>query len=243
MAYLGTLIIIYLIPKDKEKKLIALIIAGLNPYLILTFIHGQNDIFIFFLIISSLFLLHKKRQTWSLILLGLACASKQYAWLIIPFYFFYFYYLKQDNNIWQKILYSLKKFIPAFISFFIFVIPFFIWSPIDLLKDTLFFGLGGLKTSFPVSGNGLAGLLVQRGLIKSLSGFSITYLFQLAFSLPLLIWLIRKLRSDNSVANITFFYALFTFTFLITSRFFNDSLIPFFALLTLSGWAFQNSNN
>ncbi|MDZ7798912.1 MAG: glycosyltransferase family 87 protein [Patescibacteria group bacterium] len=236
--YFLSLILLYLIPKNKEKKLSIILIAALNPYFLISLIHGQNDIFTFFLILISLFFLNKNKDFWSIIFLGLACASKQYAWFLTLFYFFHFYYIPKNKKNWPRIKYSFKKLLPGLIVFIIFISPFLFWSASNFIKDVFLFGIGGLKTSFPASGVGWGGILVKSGIIKSMHGFSITYILQILISLPLFLWLIKKLKCNNTVKNITLFYTLFTFTFFVFSRFFNDSFIGLFSLLLVLAWTF-----
>lgn len=239
--YFACLIILYIIPKDKEKKIIVVTLAAFNPYLLLTLIHGQNDIFTLFFIILSVFLLSKEKYFWSSIFLGAACGAKQYAWILIPFYLYFLYSQTDKESVKEKILFAGKKIIPGLAVFFAFILPFLLWAGPDFIEDTILFCTGGMPNSFPVSGSGLSGILVGKSFIKSLNGASITYIIQIAVCLPLFIWLIKILKKNKEISTLLFAYTLFTFVFLITNRFFNENFIVVFGVLALAIYAFQNN--
>src|SRR5258708_33687778 len=67
--------------RDPALKLSLLMLVGLNPMMMPSFSAGMSEVFpLMWLILSALFF-NRGRMTWGLIMLAIAVASKQTAWL------------------------------------------------------------------------------------------------------------------------------------------------------------------
>jgi hypothetical protein len=203
------------------RKLSLLIVFGLNflaaPYMV----DGRNDIFVMFWLILSTYLLQENRITLSALALGLACASKQTAWLFVPFFLTY---------VWGKApssgkRTSLRKAYPLLLVPVLVILPFLLWDAAAFLDDTYFYLSGQAASSFPIAGFGFGGLLLTFGFIRDRTVYFPFILFQAAFCLPLLAILLRKQLSSNSVRQCWLGYGLLLLTFAFFSRFFHDNYL------------------
>ncbi len=203
------------------RKLSLLIVFGLNFLAIPHVVMGGNDSFVWFWLIMSTYLLQKDRITLSAVSLGLACASKQTAWLFVPFFLAYLWIKAPSPKKWG----SLREVYPLFVVPLLVVLPFLLWDAAAFVEDTVFYLSGLATSSFPIRGFGFGGLLLNLGLIRDrTTGFPFV-VFQAAFCLPLLVILLRRQLSDNTVKRCWLGYGLLLLTFTYFSRFFHDNYL------------------
>lgn len=200
------------------RKLSLLIVFGLNFYAAFYMVWGVNDSFVMFWLIVSTYLLRKDKTTLSALSLGLACASKQTAWLFVPFFLTYIWIRAPSPGRWA----SLRKAYPLLAVPLLLIGPFLLWDAGAFLDDTYLYLSGQAASSYPISGLGFGALLVALGLIREDSYFPFA-LFQAVFCLPLLIFLLRRQLSSNMVKQCWLGYGLLLFTTFFFSRYFNDS--------------------
>lgn len=244
LLFIIILFILYKIPGDKSKKLTGLMLFAFNPLFFPWFFNGYNDIFVFFWLVLSLYFLKINKLSWSTGILALACASKQSAWLILPFFVFYIYYQQKiDLNLKQKIKYILKKFIPFFAVSFIIYAPFIIWGFKDFFDDIYRYPAGTIISNYPMIGYGLSYFIYLAGFVKSIWGYFPFWIIQAVVGLPLFFYLIRKQRENNTLSQLFFSYGIFLFVFWFFSRFFQENYLSFLSLIFLSAWLFEEKNN
>src|SRR4030042_1687644 len=87
--FLITLLVAARLTNQADQRLCLIMVLGLNPIMGPDLLFGRNDAFVLAWIVLSIYLLHKGRDTWSLVMLGLACASKPTAWFLLLFYFLF----------------------------------------------------------------------------------------------------------------------------------------------------------
>jgi hypothetical protein len=204
-----------------SNKLGLLIVFGLNflsaPYLI----RGGNDSFVWFWLITSTYLLQKGKITLSALSLGLACASKQTAWLFVPFFLAYLWIEAPSGSRWV----ILRKAYPLVVVPLLTIIPFIIWDASGFVEDTYSYLSGQAAASFPIRGFGFGGLLMALGFMRDRTAYFPFIVFQAAFCIPLLVFLLRRQLSDNTVKRCWLGYGLLFLTFAFFSRFINDSYL------------------
>lgn len=114
LADIGILLVLSRLLKGKEVKLLRY--YWLSPVLIyITYIHGQLDVVPIAFLLASSYLLFKKKNILSAIVLGLGIAAKTNLVLVIPFYILYLW----KNNNEKKFA---KLAIPALITAFVFFV-------------------------------------------------------------------------------------------------------------------------
>ncbi|MGB3904601.1 MAG: hypothetical protein WBB22_06720 [Anaerolineae bacterium] len=201
-----------------RRKLSLLIVFGLNFFAASYTPWGGNDGFVVFWLIVSTYLLQRDKITLSALCVGLACASKQTAWLFVPFFLTY---------VWSKAspprgLASLRKAYPLFIVPLLLILPFLLWDAASFVDDTYLYLSGQAVSSYPIAGRGFGGLLLDLGLIRDKTDYFPFIFFQAAFCLPLLVFLLRTQLSANTVKRCWLGYGLLLLTFAFFFRFFSD---------------------
>jgi hypothetical protein len=202
---------------DKTRKLTLLIIFGLNFFAVSYIIWGGNDVFVMFWLLMSTYSLQRDRITAAAVSLGLACASKQTAWLFVPFFLAYAWGKTSHTGHFS----SLRRACPVFIVPLLLILPFLLWDAASFVDDTYLYLTGHSESSYPIQGPGFGGLLVAFGLIGDKTTTLPFILFQAAFCLPLLVFLLRTQLSDNTVKRCWLGYGLLLVTFTFFSRFFS----------------------
>jgi uncharacterized membrane protein len=145
---------------DKSFKQHAIIMFALSPLLITDVVFGYDDIIFLSFVIAAIVMLRKHKLLFSGILLGIACATKQTALLILPFLMAYVW---RKNGITPSIKYSCY----TLVTLGLFVVPFFLWNERAFINSTFFYlGSGGVF-NYPVHGAGLAGLMLKSNILKS----------------------------------------------------------------------------
>ncbi|MFC1662547.1 hypothetical protein ACFL04_00050 [Patescibacteria group bacterium] len=243
LAFFVSLVIMYKIPSKLDTKLLAVTIFAFNPIFIRNFIFGHNEIFVFVLILGSIYLLSKKHFGWSLVVIGLALASKQLAWPILPFYFLYLYMnIDQTQKLTtSRFLVTLKKLWPTVLVFLAVIMPFVIWSPVDFFNDVYRYPTGGLATSFPIQGVGFSQLMLSSGLIKSATAYFPFWIIQIIIGLSLMWWLLKKQVLNNNISFLLTSYMLLALAVLMFGRYFNEPFIAYFSMLAIAAWAFKDN--
>ncbi|MFA5070287.1 MAG: hypothetical protein WC528_03315 [Patescibacteria group bacterium] len=237
LLFMASLFFIYKLPEEKDKKLIGLIIFAFNPIFARHLVHGFNDIFVFFWLIFSLYLLKQKKYYWSAGMLALACVSKQSAWLILPFYFFYLYFAENPMKAFlDKIRGIFKKLIPFFLLAAAIFTPFLIWGFDDFIDDIYRYPAGSIASNFPAIGYGFSRLFYLAGFMPSPWSYFPFWIFQAFFGLPLFYFLIKKQMKNNNLSALFINYGLFLLVFWFFSRFFNDNYISYLSLIFLAGY-------
>jgi len=237
LLFLILLPILWQLPKKKENKILFFYTFCFNPFFLIFFVAGYNDIFVFFWLILCLYFLRRKIFLPSAVALALACAAKQSAWLILPFYFFYIYY-HQDNSqsVSQKFFGVIKKIWPFLVVFLIIFAPFALWGLNDLIDDIYRKEAGTASLSYPISGLGLSFILLKLKLVKTAWDYFPFWIFQIFLGLPGLLILIKVQKRINTVWYIFFAYGLFLFVFWYFSRYFHDSHFGFLTMILISAF-------
>ncbi|MFQ6000184.1 MAG: hypothetical protein ACE5LG_00780 [Anaerolineae bacterium] len=232
LLFIGLLILLPRLTQEWSKKLGLLLGFGLNLYFTIFFANGNNDAFVLFWLVLTIFLLQWRQVALSSVALALACTSKQSALLLLPFYFLYL----MRGSCWRESATSiLKKTYPFFIISSLIIVPFLAWDPISFIDDTINYLAGGSEVSFPIYGHNLGTLLLATGLVESKQAYFPFWMLQALFGLPTLLWLLREQSRDNNVRRVCFNFAITSFVFGFLSRYLLDSHLGFIvALFTIA---------
>jgi uncharacterized membrane protein len=219
---------------DPQRRSIVLMLLLFNPLFVQFFVAGFNDVFFLGWIALGSLLLTRRRLLWASLAFGLAFASKQSAWFLIPFFLNHLFASTGGKISWRAIARSLA---PACAVFMIVVVPFFLWSPKSFLDDTVQYASGSAAYSYPISGFGLGQLLLSSGVIKSMWDKYPFWIFELIVGIPLLIVLLRWQRHRPTVSRMLIAYGAFAAALWFVSRFFNDSYIGALSILFILAYA------
>lgn len=211
--------------KDKEKRLLCIIFLAFNPAQLGYTLEGRSDIFVFTFLFFGLYFLHKKKYSLSSIVTALAFVVKQSVWPLFPLYFAYLYFREKS---FKKIIKPLILFI---FTFTIVTLPFFLWNQKAFIDSTISYLSGNVEHSYPISGYGFGMILLQLGMIKDVNAYYPFVFFQLLFSLPVFILLIKYLRKTTTISRLILFYGILLFVFWYFSRYFNNSHIGYLSMI------------
>jgi hypothetical protein len=200
------------------RRLSLLIVFGLNFFGVSYVIWGGTDVFVFFWLIACTYLLSRNRTTAAAVCLGLACASKQTAWLFVPFFLIHALQKERSSGTWAL----LGATAPVVLVPALFILPFLLWDAASFVDDTYLYLSGQSASSYPIVGLGFGGMLVDLGFVRDKNAYFPFILFQLAFSIPLLIFSLRRQWRRSTVQRCWFGYGLLLLCFTFFSRFFSD---------------------
>lgn len=238
-SFVLLMVCLVLLTKNKEQRLIVLIFGLFNPLFLPFFVAGFNDVFWLGWIALGALLLGRQRFGWAALAFGLAFASKQSAWFLLPFYVAYLYATANGPRRWLVVG---RRLWPAILTATVVMVPFFAWSPSDFIDDAIRYGTGSAELSYPISGFGLSQLLLSAGVIASKWDQYPFWILQAAVGIPLLFWLVRRVIRAPSVAGTLTAFGLFSFAVWFVSRYFNDSYIATLSVVFLMAYAAQQSD-
>ncbi|MBI3538296.1 MAG: DUF2029 domain-containing protein, partial [Chloroflexi bacterium] len=200
------------------------ITVGLNPLFVPFFSQGRNDVLILFAVGMILFFLQRGHITAAAFALGLASATKQTAWFIVPLFFAYLLFSRAQPN-WRDLF--RRAVLPFFIPFALIVIPFLLWDARAFIDDTLIYP----SATFPIAGYGAGQFLLMLGIIPNDTAPFPFVLLEIIFGVPLLLWLARSLRARPSLRALLAASAAFTFVVAFFNRVFQDNYVGYLVAL------------
>jgi hypothetical protein len=207
---------------DRTRQRLLVMALGLNPLFAGYFIEGRNDVLVLTWVVVTVALAQRGRMNWAALTLGLACATKHPAWLMVPLFFLAVSgtgtIMQRLRNIWQ----------PALIfaaTAGVFILPYFLANTTAFLDDTVYYLAGTTANSYPISGIGFGAALVAFGIIQSnMTPFPFG-LFQAAFGLPVLAASLWRQWQRPSLATALAASAVLLFILQFFSRLFNDNYL------------------
>ncbi len=233
LVYLLCFVVIWillpLLTQDREKQLALQIVFGLNPLFAPFIAEGRNDVTAILWIVLALALLQRRRFTWTAVMLGLACVTKQTVWFVVPFFLAYLFFISYSR---QMRSFLVRVLIPFVLPFVLVVLPFLIWDAGAFVKDTLIYP----STTYPVLGIGLGGLLVTLGILPARDAAFPFGLVEMVVGVPVLALLLRYVIRSRSIRSMVAASAGFAFLAAYLNRVFHDNYIGF--VLTLAVIAF-----
>ncbi len=223
-----------LLAKDRERRLLVLVLLMFNPFFIQFFIGGFNDVFFLgWIALGALFLDHR-RTFVAAVMFGLALASKQLAWFLVPFLLWHLYVTTEERRSLKLVV---RQALPMAVAAGLVILPFLVWSARDFLDDVLFFATGSAADSYPVSGFGFGQLLASTGAIRSIWNQFPFWTLQVVVGLPLLLALCRWQRREPTVSRLLAAYGLFALVMVFFSRYFNDSHLGALSVVFILAYA------
>lgn len=231
LAYILLLLILPHLVKPPAYKLALVAAVGLNPLFTEPVMLGMNDVAPFLALVISILALTHRKFLWAALFMGIACALKQYAWFIGPFYILYVWEQSPADKKTRNFL--LTGGIVATILILT-SLPFLLWDPIAFYTDTLAFPAGRAELLYPIRGFTVGRLLMGAGIIPTFVSPFPFQLLQLILGLPILLLLLRfQYRRD--LGTMLLCAAIFIFVFGIFSRFFHHNYVGIVITLAALG--------
>jgi hypothetical protein len=239
LLFLVLLAVASRLARSDTQRLCLVMVLGLNPIMGSDIIFGQNDVFVLAWIVFSVYLLQRGAHTPSLVMLGLACASKPTAWFLVPFYLVYLLRergLSVRGELKPLGLFLLRRAAPFVVVLVLLLAPFALWDFNAMLDDVWRWSSGTAEVPYQITGWGLANFVLALGLVESRLDYFPFWIPELLICLPLLLYLLRRQWKHNSVSSMLYHYAFLTLVFFYTSRFMNENYLGY--LLAILGLAF-----
>ncbi|MDI6689120.1 MAG: hypothetical protein QME54_01625 [Actinomycetota bacterium] len=231
-VYLLTIFLLLKFPRDYSDKMCLVTLFALNPNFLHYLSWGVNDILLIGLLILTIYALKIKNFLLSALSFGLALVTKQFAWLLIPFYLLYLYRFKEKNK-----TSLMKKVLVILLVVLIFVAPFLAWDYASFKDDVIDFPSGRAKISWPMGGWGIGGTLVALKFVKPTDYFPF-WIFYVLLVFPLMIFLLWRQYRYNTLSMVLTGYLITLFIFQYFSRYFHGNYLDYpytFLLLIIFG--------
>jgi hypothetical protein len=168
LCYAGTLAAAAALRSRHRPALIAAV--ALCPLLVPYVVEGRNEVLVLFPMAAMALCLQRRRLRTALVLYGLACSIKQFAWLYAPLVAAYL--LGPLPLTRARLGRALGLGAWAALPFLLLVGPFLLWDARSFWADTVaFMGGGTTEHPYPFSGTpglGLANVLLYAGAVESL---------------------------------------------------------------------------
>lgn len=187
----------------------------------------------------------------SVLLFGLACASKPTAWFFAPFYGLLLVREEiamnhatqsrsprrsQISTIAQNWLLLvrhipliIRRALPALAIFAALIGPYLIWDAYAFYDDVWRWSNGRGETGYQIWGWGLSNFVLGFGLVADRFSQWPFLVTQAIIAGPLLLWTIYRQLRDNSISAACWHYALFLLAFFYASRFLNENYLGYVA--------------
>jgi len=234
--YLCTVLMLPFLARSPERKLSLLAAVGLNPLLVEPVTIGMNDIAILMSFLLAAILLLKERRSLSALALGLGCASKQTAWLFIPFYLTFLMYRPSKGSRLNQVAKPLGILLLVMV---IIVGPFVAWDARAFIDDVFSYPAGTTTPIYPIRGYTLGSILLGLGIISSPFERFPFWILQLVFGIPLLLFLLRCQLVRNDGARMFVCAGFFVLGIGFLSRYFHYNLIGVVTTLITVGVLFE----
>lgn len=229
LADLLALVFLLRLVRGSEWRLLVATLFLLNPFWLRHFVFGFNDILGFAFIAGTLWSLQRRHWVSAGIWCGLAAATKQSAWLFLPFFVAHlFWERRRIGPRWRLALAA------ALVTVAIFILPFFLWNPEAFLEDSYRYPTGSTTLSYPISGIGFSPWLVKWGVVKSMWDYYPFSLIQPLVGAPTLIALLAWQRRRNTLATLTAAAAIFGLVYWFFARYFNSNYLSYFSFFAIA---------
>jgi hypothetical protein len=213
-----------------DLRLCLVMVLGLNPIMGTDIIFGQNDVFVLAWLVFSMYLLKHRKDTWSLVMLGLACASKPTAWFLVPFYLLFLVRregFSPSGDVKPLASYLLRKVVPLAVVLVVLVLPFAVWDLEALYDDVWRWSSGTAEVPYQITGWGLSNFVLALGLVQSRLDYFPFWIPGVLICLPLLLYLLWRQWKHNTISSMLYNYAFLTLAFFYTSRFMNENYLGY----------------
>src|SRR3989344_5341274 len=182
LFYAGLLLLGYIKFGISQRLLLFLVLVGINPLFISMMMQGSNDIVVLTLLLWSLFFLERKRFVLAGLMLGLSVATKQVAWIALPFYLLYAWQRAGKQQFFRFLISAVG------VAMVIFT-PFILWNSAALWENLILYVNGSLPNSYPIHNFGLGMFLVRIGVIPTIYSYYPFWIWQAAIGgLVLALW-------------------------------------------------------
>lgn len=225
--------------KSWERRSLTVVLLLGNPFIWLYAVAGFNDILAIAAIVGSVLALQRKRWVSAGVLMGLALALKQTAWLALPFWLWLIWHEQQSHK-GQPI--AARATISLAVTTAIIYLPFFLWGPAALYDDLVRYVSGSISFSYPISGSTFLQFERIFGLVDSPWEIIQTWPWQLVAAVAGWWAGWRWLRRRPTAGILLMVTAAVTLGVAMVSRFFNDNYLSAILLLATAAYLLDHEH-
>ncbi len=245
LLFMLTLFLAQGLARQRQHKLMAVMLIGLNPIMGSDVIFGQNDSFILFWLALALWLLQKathnkpSARKWQLLgaaAFGLACASKSTAWFLAPFWFLYILRDEWGTELippparWKTLAQLLWwRTWPLLVVMIVIIGPWFVWSPNDMIDDVWRWSAGTAEHHYQIRGWGLSNFILAFQLVPDRLAYWPFWITEIMVAAPLLLLGLWRQIQYNTSSQMCYNYTVLLLGFFYASRFLNENYLGYLA--------------
>lgn len=199
---------------------------------------GCNDLLVVLLIVGSTILLRRQRWWWGGALFGLALASKQVAWVLLPLWLYWIWQVTRHTLPgWKNFRRTLSG---TIIMVAIFFGPFILWNPLAIFTDLVRYAGGAIPETYPIAGTTLLQYFYILGIIPSPFTVVPVYLFQLMVSIPISVLTAGWVRLAPQASRWLAGAAVLILSVMLVSRFFNNNFLQIPMVFLIAAYLLQS---
>ncbi len=234
--------LVYRLARGREAGLALVILFALNPFFTSTLVEGRNDIVVMACLVGALYAWQRARMTAAMTFVGLACASKHTAFVLLPFVALALASGDGATPSWAtlaraRLVPALRRMWPAWLTIALAIVPFVVWSPSGLYRSVIAYPFGSAAHSYPIrdDGYGISDWVVLLQLVSSDSDYFPFVWIQLAVTAPVLVACAAWQRRQATLGAMLLAFALTLFAAQFTSRYFNQNHFGFILFVLALG--------
>lgn len=192
-----------------------------NPLLWGYAVIGANDVLGPLGLIGATLLIMRRKWFLAGIVFGLALATKQTVWIIVPLWACWLWRQSQLTD--QPRTAMLRHLIGLGSVVALTYGPFLLWHPARVVTDLLPYAAGAFPWTYPISGTTFLQYLSVFHLIPSAWSVIPTHLFQLLVGIPMLVVTLRWIKRSSEPSRWLAAAAVLSLSVLLVSRYFNNN--------------------
>lgn len=243
LIFVVTCPLVYRLGRDREGSLALLAIFALDPFFTSTLVEGRNDIVVMACLVAMLWAWQRGRRTAAMIALGLMCASKHTAFVLLPFVALALALADGDaGESWASLVRrrgpaALRAMGPAWLTMALVILPFVVWSPAGVYRSVIAYPFGTTAHSYPIRGDGygISDWIILLGLVRGPYDYFPFAWIELAVTAPCLVALAVWQRRRGSLGAMLIAWALTLFAAQFTARYFNQNHFGFILFVLALG--------
>ncbi len=197
---------------------------------------GDNDLTMVAWLLAAVVAMVQRRWFLSAVLLGVALATKQTAFVVLPILIIFAVSLGIDRRRFLQCAGIAGVVLAACIA------PFAIWDGQTFLSDTILFNFGSGSEAYPIQGIGLSQILLNAGVIHGARDAFPFLLIQLPLVLAAWFLAWRWLDGHRRAGDVILWIGIAFFVFLFTNRFTQQTYLVLGIELILAGLLLRLDN-
>ncbi len=242
-ALVGVFLVLLPLASSWTKRTRLLLLTVGNPLLWIFALAGSNEQIMVLGLIGATTLLFHRRAGWAGFVFGLAMASKQTAWLLLPLGVFVVWKYYQGQPRATQAYRQLAR--GLFVSLALTFGPFIVWNPSHVYIDLVQYASGLIPFSYPISGTTFLQYLHIFHLVASPWAIIPTYIFQLVVGIPVLIMTVNWFRTRPVMSRWLAGAAMLVLAVLLFSRYLNNNylVVPVTLLVAAMAWQWEEERD